>query len=342
MQPEELASHSDARAEYEPTAEPAPAVPVAQQLEASVLAVERTREASAAEGASPAERSAAPDENDGIGRGEAAFASPAAEPVPAARIDEAVFEPSAPASAVEALAAEPESSAFDAPLASAERAAEPEQERPSGEPRLFAELGAEPASRIPQQDSLDAAADPTGTLPAGADAADGIFAVESIAAEGVEPALPMRFDPEASEEPAAPEAASARVVPEPAYDRAPETLSLSDPDAFPLAPEPASEATASQPAPAPTSFDAESYFERASALRDKGLFAVAARLYAECAVQAGDRATVRKAAVEEMACHVKAGSLDQARRVAEELSPELDLMGPADRVKVAAVLGAAR
>ncbi|BAK43539.1 thiamine pyrophosphate-requiring enzyme [Eggerthella sp. YY7918] len=107
-------------------------------------------------------------------------------------------------------------------------------------------------------------------------------------------------------------------------------------------PAPAAEAPLAPPtevAPAaPTSFDAESYFTRATALRDKGLFAVAARLYAECAAQTDDSAIVRKANLEEMACYVKAGHLEQAQIIAESLVPQLEHMSPAERVKVSAVM----
>lgn len=93
-------------------------------------------------------------------------------------------------------------------------------------------------------------------------------------------------------------------------------------------------------APQPAEFDAASYFERATALRDKGLFVVAARLYAECADLADDRAVVRKAAIEEIACYVKGGRIERARELAEQLNTSAQDLTAVERIKIDAVLKA--
>ena len=92
--------------------------------------------------------------------------------------------------------------------------------------------------------------------------------------------------------------------------------------------------------PQPVGFDAASYFERATLLRDKGMFAVAARLYAECADLAADRSVVRKAAIEEIACYVKGGRIDRARMLAERLKASAHDLTAVERIKVDAVLKA--
>ncbi|WP_303203277.1 hypothetical protein, partial [Raoultibacter timonensis] len=93
-----------------------------------------------------------------------------------------------------------------------------------------------------------------------------------------------------------------------------------------------------EPALAPTAFDPSSYFTKATSLRDRGLFAVAAKLYAECAELTDDRATYRKAVVEQIACYVKANQLEQAQDLAAKLkdaSPDLTAI---ESMKVDAVL----
>lgn len=143
--------------------------------------------------------------------------------------------------------------------------------------------------------------------------------------------LPVEAAPEVEEAPEeAPLLAEVAPIPE-------ETQPMPEVQPAPAAEVPLAPPTEAAPA-APTSFDAESYFTRATALRDKSLFAVAARLYAECAAQTDDSAIVRKANLEEMACYVKAGHLEQAQILAESLVPQLEHMSPAERVKVSAVM----
>ena len=85
-------------------------------------------------------------------------------------------------------------------------------------------------------------------------------------------------------------------------------------------------------------FDPSSYFAKATTLRDKGLFAVAAKLYAECAELAEDRATFRKASIEEIACYVKAAKLGEAQRLAAELKASSSDLSAAEAMKIDAVL----
>lgn len=91
----------------------------------------------------------------------------------------------------------------------------------------------------------------------------------------------------------------------------------------------------------PSAFDAARYFERAAALRDKGLHVAASRLYAECAKLADDRATSRKASLEEIACYVRAGSLEHARELAARLLASTQDLTPVEKIKLDAVLKAA-
>ena len=95
-----------------------------------------------------------------------------------------------------------------------------------------------------------------------------------------------------------------------------------------------------EPEPEPAAFDPASYFDRATVLRDKGLFVVAARLYAECASLADDRAVYRKAAIEEIACYVKAGRLDRARSLAAQLKESAPDLTAVETIKIDAVLKA--
>lgn len=112
--------------------------------------------------------------------------------------------------------------------------------------------------------------------------------------------------------------------------------------------EPASESThnaapdrSSESDTQPVTFNASSYFERAQALRDKGMYVVAARLCAQCAELSDDRATFRKAALEEIACYVHADRLDHAKRLAESLLACADDLTPLERIKLKAVVEAA-
>lgn len=103
-------------------------------------------------------------------------------------------------------------------------------------------------------------------------------------------------------------------------------------------PEPEPEPVSAPEPLAPTVFDPSSYFAKATTLRDKGLFAVAAKLYAECAELAEDRATFRKASIEEIACYVKAAKLGEAQRLAAELKASSSDLSAAEAMKIDAVL----
>lgn len=88
-------------------------------------------------------------------------------------------------------------------------------------------------------------------------------------------------------------------------------------------------------------FDAQRYFTKATSFRDKGLFVIAARLYAECAEQAEDRQTFKKASIQQIACYVKAGQLEEAQGLAEALKATSSDLTPGENIKINAVLGAA-
>lgn len=103
---------------------------------------------------------------------------------------------------------------------------------------------------------------------------------------------------------------------------------------------PASSA-ASEPLQAPRAFDASRYFERAEALREKGRYIVAARLYAQCAHLVDEQAIRRKALVEEVACYVRADRLDDAKQRAETLLAQTDDLAPIEKLKLEAVVKAA-
>ena len=93
-----------------------------------------------------------------------------------------------------------------------------------------------------------------------------------------------------------------------------------------------------EPEPEPTTFDSSSYFAKATSLRDKGLFAVAAKLYAECAELTNDRAVYRKAMIEQIACYVKANQLEQAVCLATEFRNSASDLTAIESLKIDAVL----
>ncbi len=82
---------------------------------------------------------------------------------------------------------------------------------------------------------------------------------------------------------------------------------------------------------------AETCFDKASRLKGKGLYAVAARLFAESAELAGDEAVCRRARFEELACYVKADQVDKAHDLANRLQKQADSLTKAERVKLDAV-----
>lgn len=145
-----------------------------------------------------------------------------------------------------------------------------------------------------------------------------------------EPTIELEPKPEPTPEPAS--------EPEPTPEPAPEPK---------LTPEPTLEpASAAVPvvnhSPEPTTFDPKRYFDKATSLRDKGLFEVAAQLYGECAELAEDRATFRKAAIEQIACYVKADKIDEAQERAAALRESASDLTAVESVKVDAVLRMAK
>ena len=193
------------------------------------------------------------------------------------------------------------------------------------------------------------------------------FAAESEYVPAVDIPAAFASEPEqAFGAPLAPEPvvepAPAFAAPEPAVPAAPEPF-VSGPSVMePIAAEPAAPVVSEPAAPAPSiaepasldpdvakpepaasqsvEFDSASYFDRATALRDKGLFVVAARLYAECADLADDRAVFRKASIEEIACYGKADKIDRARELAEGLKESAQDLTAVESIKLDAVLKA--
>lgn len=79
-------------------------------------------------------------------------------------------------------------------------------------------------------------------------------------------------------------------------------------------------------------------YAKAESFKEKGVYAVAARLYFECAQLEAEKAQTKKALFESMASYVKAGMFDDAKRIALILRDDLDSMNPLEIVKLDAVL----
>lgn len=144
-------------------------------------------------------------------------------------------------------------------------------------------------------------------------------AIETVAEPAIAeiaPMVPVDFEPE--------------VTHAPEEDVQPAVIELVEAESVPETPEKA--------APAPTSFEPESYFTKATSLRDKGLYVIAARLYAECAELAEDRPTYKKAVIEQIACYVKGNQLAEARQLAERVKEQSDDLTFPEKVKIDAVL----
>ena len=92
----------------------------------------------------------------------------------------------------------------------------------------------------------------------------------------------------------------------------------------------------------PTVFYPNDYFAKATALRDKGKYLVAARLYAECAERlresAADEDTLRKAQMEQVTCYVKGADIPSAQRLAARLLAGRKDLSAVERIKLEAVL----
>ena len=101
-------------------------------------------------------------------------------------------------------------------------------------------------------------------------------------------------------------------------------------------PEPAVTAT---PAPEPTPAASSSYdgfCAKAQSLRERGVYPIAARLFAEAAAAAPTPDEARRARFDELACYVKAGDGDKARAVAAELR-QSSVLTRVERMKLDAV-----
>lgn len=167
-------------------------------------------------------------------------------------------------------------------------------------------------------------------------------------------------------EPVAAPAPEPVVAPEPASAPQPERAPIPEPTPAP-APQPAPEpvvapqreaAPASQPKPAPAPAPApepepapepaphaapalpverfQEALDKAQSLRDRGLYPVAVRLYAEAAQAAPTGDARRRALFEEISCYVKMGQNDKARALAAELRAS-SVLTRVERIKLDAI-----
>lgn len=140
---------------------------------------------------------------------------------------------------------------------------------------------------------------------------------EPVAIPEPEPVVALEPVPEAVPEPE-PEP---EVVPEPEPVPAPEP----EPVAAPVA----------EPEPAPSAaFDG--YCAKAQSLRERGVYPIAARLFAEAAAAAPTPEDARRARFDELACYVKAGDGAKARAVAADLR-QSSVLTRVERMKLDAV-----
>lgn len=117
------------------------------------------------------------------------------------------------------------------------------------------------------------------------------------------------------------------VVPEPEPVPAPEPVIIPEPE--PVA------APAAEPEPAPSAaFDG--YCAKAQSLRERGVYPIAARLFAEAAAAAPTPEDARRARFDELACYVKAGDGAKARAVAADLR-QSSVLTRVERMKLDAV-----
>ncbi|MCL2826087.1 MAG: hypothetical protein FWD72_01635 [Eggerthellaceae bacterium] len=129
-------------------------------------------------------------------------------------------------------------------------------------------------------------------------------------------------------------------APAPVPAPAPEPAPIPKPTPAPK-PEPKPEPQP-EPKPEPHSPREQSMYmqcqAKADALKDKGMFAIAARLYMESASLADDDKLSYKALFDAMACYVKAGKVDEARVCADTLNSEIEKLSPVEAMKLDAVL----
>lgn len=117
------------------------------------------------------------------------------------------------------------------------------------------------------------------------------------------------------------------IVPEPEPVSAPEPVIIPEPE--PVA------APAAEPEPAPSAaFDG--YCAKAQSLRERGVYPIAARLFAEAAAAAPTPEDARRARFDELACYVKAGDGAKARAVAADLR-QSSVLTRVERMKLDAV-----
>lgn len=147
-----------------------------------------------------------------------------------------------------------------------------------------------------------------------------------------EPALEFDPRPEVAPEP------QPEFAPQPEPVRALQSEPVLEPSVA-ATPQPEPEvASAPQPEPAPA-IPAERFQEaldKAQSLRDRGLYPVAARLYAEAAQSAPTGDARRHARFEEIACYVKTGQNDKARALAAELRAS-NVLTRVERIKLDAI-----
>ncbi len=142
-----------------------------------------------------------------------------------------------------------------------------------------------------------------------------------------EPAVVIESEPLPEPEPAIiPEP-----EPEPAFVPEPEPARIATPE-----PEPAPEPIAtSEPTPAAAS-SYDGFCAKAQSLRERGVYPIAARLFAEAAAAAPTPDEARRARFDELACYVKAGDGAKARAVAAELR-QSSVLTRVERMKLDAV-----
>lgn len=175
---------------------------------------------------------------------------------------------------------------------------------------------------------------------------------ESVAAAAIAaaPAAAPKPAPVASRpEPAAPTApapaAASKPEPAPAAPAAPQAAPVPAPKPAPTpaAPQPSPEseaasapASASKPVPVVSEERFQEFLDKAQGLRDRGLYPMAARIYATAAESAPTGDAQRRARFEEISCYVKAGQNDQARALAAQLRAS-SVLTRVERIKLDAI-----
>lgn len=145
-----------------------------------------------------------------------------------------------------------------------------------------------------------------------------------------QPEFASQPEPEVAPEPQ-PEpvrALQSEPVLEPSVMAAPQSEPEPQPEPVP-APQP-------EPAPAIPAERFQEALDKAQSLRDRGLYPVAARLYAEAAQSAPTGDARRHARFEEIACYVKTGQNDKARALAAELRAS-NVLTRVERIKLDAI-----